>query len=95
MSYQEMYYKLYYRKEYYEVLLDTIDYNYINSNIYKYNQDKIKHRYLELKEINRIDLTLEENEELKLLEILLEMIERNIKYRIINNKIIIEEVLYE
>ena len=95
MSYQEMYYKLYYRKEYYEVLLDTIDYNYINSNIYKYNQDKIKHRYLELKEINRIDLTLEENEELKLLEILLEMIERNIKYRIINKKIIIEGVLYE
>lgn len=89
IAYTQMYYKLYYPKEYYKELLSNIDYNYIYDEIYTYSFDNIKKRYFELKEVNKIDLDLQTYEELKLLEILIEMYERGIKYNLINKKIII------
>ena len=87
ISYMQMYYKLYYPKEYYSEILSNIDYNFIYDGVYSYSFDNIKKRYFELKEINKLDLDLQEYEEFKLLEILLEMYERNIKYSIIDKKI--------
>ena len=87
ISYMHMYYKLYYPKEYYSEMLSNIDYNFIYDGVYSYSFDNIKKRYFELKEINKIDLGLQEYEEYKLLEILIEMYERGIKYSIVDKKI--------
>lgn len=87
ISYMQMYYKLYYPKEYYSEMLSNIDYNFIYDGVYSYSFDNIKKRYFELKEINKIDLGLQEYEEFKLLEILIEMYERGIKYSIVDKKI--------
>ena len=84
-----MYYKLYYSKEYYNEILSNIDYNFIYDVVYCYSFDTIKKRYFELKEINKLDLNLQEYEELKLLEILIEMYERGIKYSMVDKKVII------
>ena len=89
ISYIEMYYKLYYPKEYYNEILFNIDYNFIYDVVYSYSFDTIKKRYFELKEINKLDLNLQEYEELKLLEILIEMYERGIKYSMVDKKVII------
>ena len=89
ISYIEMYYKLYYPKEYYNEILSNIDYNFIYDVVYSYSFDTIKKRYFELKEINKLDLNLQEYEELKLLEILIEMYERGIKYSMVDKKVII------
>ena len=89
ISYIEMYYKLYYPKEYYSEILFNIDYNFIYDVVYSYSFDTIKKRYFELKEINKLDLNLQEYEELKLLEILIEMYERGIKYSMVDKKVII------
>ena len=90
IAYMQMYYKLYYSKEYYNEMLSNIDYNFIYDGVYSYSFDNIKKRYFELKETNKLDLDLQEYEEFKLLEILVEMHERNIKYCIIYKKIIIK-----
>ena len=84
-----MYYKLYYSKEYYDEILLNIDYSFIDDKVYNYSFDDIKKRYFELNELNKIDLNLQEKEELKLLEILIEMYERRIKYFIKDKRIII------
>jgi len=89
-SYMQMYYKLYFPKEYYNELLSNVDYELIYDGVYSYSIDNIKKRYFELKEINKLDLDLQEYEEFKLLEILIEMYERGIKYSIIDKKIIIK-----
>jgi len=89
IAYTQMYYKLYYPKEYYSEILSNIDYNFIYDGVYSYSFDNIKKRYLELKQTNKLDLNFQEYEEFKLLEILIEMYERNIKYSIIDKKIII------
>ena len=89
ISYMQMYYKLYYPKEYYSEMLSNIDYNFIYDGVYSYLFDNIKKRYFELKEINKLDLDLQEYEEFKLLEILIEMYERGIKYSIVDKKITI------
>lgn len=89
IAYMQMYYKLYYPKEYYDEILSNIDYDYIYEGIYSYSFDNIKKRYFELKDVNKLDLDLQESEELKLLEILLEMSERGIKYFIEDKRIII------
>ena len=89
ISYIEMYYKLYYPKEYYNEILSNIDYNFIYDVVYSYSFDTIKKRYFELKEINKLDLNLQEYEEFKLLEILIEMYERGIKYSMVDKKVII------
>ena len=89
ISYIEMYYKLYHPKEYYNEILSNIDYNFIYDVVYSYSFDTIKKRYFELKEINKLDLNLQEYEELKLLEILIEMYERDIKYSMVDKKVII------
>ncbi len=91
VSYMQMYYKLYYPKEYYEVLLSNIMYQYINDKVYKYDIKAIKDRYYDLDIFNKMVLSMEEREELSLLEILIEMYERNIKFEIKNNKIEIGE----
>ena len=90
IAYMQMYYKLYHPKEYYNEMLSNIDYNFIYDGVYSYSFDNIKKRYFELKETNKLDLGLQEYEEFKLLEILIEMYERNIKYSIIDRKIIID-----
>ena len=90
IAYMQMYYKLYHPKEYYNEMLSNIDYNFIYDGVYSYSFDNIKKRYFELKETNKLDLDLQEYEEFKLLEILIEMYERNIKYSIIDRKIIID-----
>ena len=87
ISYMEMYYKLYYSKEYYYEMLSGIDYKYIDKKVYKYNIDNITKRYYELTREDKHNIPLDEYEELKLLEILIEMYERGIKYKIKNNKI--------
>ena len=84
-----MYYKLYYPKEYYSEILSNIDYNFIYDVVYSYSFDTIKKRYFELKETNKLDLNLQEYEEFKLLEILIEMYERGIKYSMVDKKVII------
>jgi len=89
-AYMQMYYKLYYPKEYYSEMLSNIDYNFIYDGVYSYSFDNIKKRYFELKETNKLDLNFQEYEEFKLLQILIEMYERNIKYSIIDKKIIVE-----
>ena len=89
IAYMQMYYKLYYSKEYYDEILSNIDYDYVYKGIYSYSFDNIKKRYFELKDVNKLDLDLQESEELKLLEILLEMYERRIKYSIEDKRIII------
>jgi len=86
IAYMQMYYKLYYPKEYYNEILSNIDYNFIYDGVYSYSFDNIKKRYFELKEINKIDLGLQEYEEFKLLEILIEIYERGIKYSMIDKK---------
>jgi len=86
ISYMQMYYKLYYPKEYYEELLSNIDYQFI----YNYSYDNIKKRYYDLNETNKLSLNSREYEEFKLLSILIEMHERNIKYSIKNKKVIVE-----
>ena len=89
IAYMQMYYKLYHLKEYYNEMLSNIDYNFIYDGVYSYSFDNIKKRYFELKETNKLDLDLQEYEEFKLLEILIEMYERNIKYSIADKKIIV------
>ena len=89
IAYIQMYYKLYYPKEYYSEMLSNIDYNFIYDGVYSYSFDNIKKRYFELKEINKLDLDLQEYEEFKLLEILIEMYERGIKYSMVDKKIIV------
>lgn len=89
LAYNQMYYKLYYSKEYYDEILLNIDYSFIDDKVYNYSFDDIKKRYFELNELNKIDLNLQEKEELKLLEILIEMYERGIKYFIKDKRIII------
>ena len=89
IAYMQMYYKLYHPKEYYNEMLSNIDYNFIYDGVYSYSFDNIKKRYFELKETNKLDLDLQEYEEFKLLEILLEMYERDIKYSIVDKKIIV------
>lgn len=89
LAYMQMYYKLYYPIEYYDEMLFNIDYQFIYNGVYSYSLDNIKKRYFELKETKKLDLDFQEYEELKLLEILIEMYERKIKYSIIDKKIII------
>lgn len=89
ISYMQMYYKLYFPKEYYEVLLSNIMYQYINDKVYKYDINVIKNRYYELSESNKLCLSLEEREELNLLQVLIEMYERNIKYKIKKGRVIL------
>lgn len=91
IAYMQMYYKLYYPREYYEVLLSNVGYQYVDENIYNSSTKDIKKRYYELNEKNKLHLDLNEYEEFKLLEILIEMQERNIKYSIVNRKIIAQE----
>ena len=87
VAYMQMYYKLYHPKEYYSEMLSNIDYNFIYDGVYSYSFDNIKKRYFELKERNKLDLDLQEYEEFKLLEILIEMYERSINYSIVDKKI--------
>ena len=89
LAYMQMYYKLYYPKEYYNEMLSNIDYNFIYDGVYSYSFDNIKKRYYELKEVNKLDLDLQQYEEFKLLEILIEMYERGIKYSIVEKKVIV------
>ena len=95
ISYMQMYYKLYYPKEYYETLLENLDKKYIDDEVFGYSIEDIKNRYYELNERCHLALTLEEDEELELLKILIEMYERNIKYSINGKKIIIKQICYE
>lgn len=91
ISYMQMYYKLYYPKEYYEEMLSNIEYQYIYKGVYSYSDSIIKKRYYELNEKNKLNLDLQEYEEFKLLQILIEMNERSINYSIIDQKVIVEE----
>lgn len=90
IAYMQMYYKLYYPKEYYEELLSNLNYRCVDENIYDYSFRDIKNRYYELNEKSKLYLDRYELESLKLLEILIEMYERNIKYNIVGKKIIVE-----
>ena len=91
ISYMQMYYKLYYPKYYYEELLSNIMYQYIDDKVYEYSIDDIKRRYFELNEKNKIYLPLKEHEEFELLQLLIEMYERQIEFKIKNNKIEVGE----
>ena len=87
----QLYYKLYYPKEYYEEMLSNVMYEYIDEAVYKYTIDDIKEKYYKLNESTKLSLPLKEHEELELLQILIEMYERSIKYNIKNGKIEIGE----
>ena len=62
----------------------------LNEKVYCYEIMDIKNRYYELENSNKDNLCVSEIEEYKLLEILLEMYERNIKYSIVYKRIIVE-----
>lgn len=82
VSYMEMYYKLYYPKVYYKKMLANISFNYSEDKVYNYDVDIIKKRYFELNENDKLYMSLNDYEELHLLEILLEMYERNIEFMV-------------
>jgi DNA polymerase III alpha subunit (gram-positive type) len=86
IAYQEMFYKLYYPKEFYQTLLDTIKYDEIDSDIFNNDIEKIKMRYYELSDYNKL-LNSNESEEFKLLEIIIELYERNIEFKISNKHV--------
>ena len=91
ISYMQMYYKLYYPKAYYKEMLSNIMYQFINDKVYNYSIDDIKRKYFELEEVNKMHLSLEEHEEFELLQLLIEMYERKIKFIIKNDRIEIGE----
>ena len=72
-------------------MLSNIEYQYIYKGVYSYSDSIIKKRYYELNEKNKLNLDLQEYEEFKLLQILIEMNERSINYSIIDQKVIVEE----
>ena len=87
ISYMQMYYKLYYPKEYYNEMYSNIMHEYINQEIYQYNNEEIISYYNQLIAIENSHISLKEREEDKLLSLLVEMIERRIKFKIKNAKI--------
>lgn len=87
ISYMQMYYKLYFPEHYYKEMLSNIMYQYINDKVFKYDIETIKQRYFEFNENDKIHLPLEEREEYELLKILVEMYERNIKFKLGNKKV--------
>ena len=91
IAYMQMYYKLYYPKEYYEEFLSDLKERYVDDKVFNYSIDEIKNRYIELNEKRKLYLTLEESEELEILEVFLEMYERNINYFIKDKKVYVGE----
>ena len=61
-------------------ILSDLENRFVDDKVYKYSNIDIKNRYYELNEKRKLYLSLEENEELEILEVLLEMYERNINY---------------
>lgn len=82
-AYRLMYYKLYYYKEFYTEILKK--YDQIIDRVLDYTEEEINDRYLFL--INEQSLDIDTFYELELLEILVEMYERGIKYKISKEKI--------
>lgn len=91
IAYAQMYYKLYFSKEYYKEMLSNIMVEYINKDIFKYDIETMKQRYFKLNESDKLHLSLEEHEEYELLKILMEMYERNIKFKLNKERVEIIE----
>ena len=89
IAYMQMYYKLYYPMKYYQEMLSNIMYEYLDDEFYQYTIDDMIKRYYELNE--QSNLALGENQELKLLQLLIEMYERKINFKIQKKKIEIGE----
>ena len=81
ISYSQMYYKLYFPKEYYKELLANIADSSLKSKVFKYDIETMKQRYFKLNERNKLDLSTVEYEEYELLKILIEIVERKIKLK--------------
>lgn len=88
-------YRLYYPKEYYKVMLSSIGCQYIYEKTYNYSINDIKQRYYELNQKKKLHLDIEEYEELEdelnLLKLLIEMDERNIKYSIMDKRVVTQD----
>ncbi len=89
ISYMQMYYKLYFKKEYYRELISNYDIRYIDDKIFSCNIETLKERYMKLNKVDRIWMTLKEKQELGFLEILFEMYERKINFKLEKRKVVI------
>lgn len=90
ISYMQMYYKLYFPKFYYKEILANYDYKYIDVKMFSYDIKKLKERYLELRECDRLWMQVGEHQELGLLEIIFEMYERKINFKLETGKVVVE-----
>lgn len=90
VSYMQMYYKLNYASVYYKEVLAHLDLEFINKKIFMYNIEQLKERYVDLKGKDRLWMTIEEHQELKLLEIIFEMYERKINFKLEKRKVVVE-----
>lgn len=90
LSYMQMYYKLYYPKEYYREILASYKFEYVDKNLFSYDIEKLKKTYLELNKKDRLWMKIDEHQSLSLLEILLEMYERKIAFKFVKEKVFIK-----
>ena len=90
ISYMQMYYKLYFPKFYYKEILANYDYKYIDVKMFSYDIKKLKERYLELRECDKLWMQVGEHQELGLLEIIFEMYERKINFKLETGKVVVE-----
>lgn len=89
LAYIELYYKLYFPKIYYQVLLDNMLYFLIRDEIFSYNMDKIISCYLELFKGETLNLSNYNYAEAELFEVLVEMYERNIEFKLNERKVVV------
>lgn len=90
ISYMQMYYKLNHASVYYKKVLAYLDLKYVNKKIFMYDIEQLKERYFELKRKDRLWMTIEEHQELRLLEIIFEMYERKINFKLEKRKVVVE-----
>lgn len=76
-------------------MLSSIGCQYIYEKTYNYSINDIKQRYYELNQKKKLHLDIEEYEELEdelnLLKLLIEMDERNIKYSIMDKRVVTQD----
>lgn len=90
LAYIELYYKLYFPKIYYQVLLDNMLYFLIRDEIFSYNMEQIISCYLELFKEEPLNLSKYNYAEAELFEVLVEMYERNIEFKLKKRKVVVK-----
>lgn len=90
VSYMQMYYKLNYASIYYKEVLAHLNLEFINKKIFMYDIEQLKEKYFELKRKDRLWMAIEEHQELRLLEIIFEMYERKINFKLEKGKVVVK-----